>query len=137
MKDKIFREYILDYVGKYKFYEEDDLIKSREDGEYIIENLKKSNRFDYDGASYTFTKFNNISEGKTERDVKAEIMENENNIKLNGQIVHLDLIYKMDIMRLEDHERIITKISEKEGSISCMLYINLEDAEDFKMHIML
>ena len=64
----IFRTYKLDYIGKYHFYEKDEFLNNREDGEYILENLNKSNRFDYDGASYTFTKFGNISEGKTEKE---------------------------------------------------------------------
>lgn len=135
MEDKhsntIFRTYNLDYIGKYVFYEEDELITLRDDGQYIVDNLKESNRFDYDGASYTFTKFGNISEGKTERDVKVEIMEKSNNVKVNNETVHLDLIYKMEIKELEDHFRITTRVSEKGGSISCLLYINLKEGEDF------
>lgn len=127
----IFRTYKLDYMGKYEFYEKDDLIKSREDGEYILENLSKSNRFDYDGASYTFTKFGNISEGKTDRDVNITIYEDDYNVKINDEIAHLDLIYKMDIKELEDHFRITTRVSEKGRDISCLLYINLKDSEDF------
>ena len=40
-----------------------EFIEAVKDGEYILENLKESNRFDYNQASYTFTKFGNISEG--------------------------------------------------------------------------
>ena len=36
----IFRTYKLDYFGKYHFYEENELVKEKEDGEYILENLK-------------------------------------------------------------------------------------------------
>lgn len=127
----IFRTYKLDYIGKYHFYEKDELIKLRNDGQYIMDNLDKSNRFDYDGASYTFTKFGNISEGKTERGVEITINKDDYNVKINNEIVHLDLIYKMDIKELEDHFRITTRISEKGEDISCLLYINLNDGKDF------
>lgn len=127
----IFRTYKLDYIGKYHFYEKDELVKLRKDGQYILDNLDKSNRFDYDGASYTFTKFGNISEGKTERNVDITVSEDDYNVKINNEIVHLDLIYKMEIKELEDHFRITTKISEKGEDISCLLYINLNSGEDF------
>lgn len=127
----IFRTYKLDYIGKYHFYEKDELIKLRNDGQYIMDNLEKSNRFDYDEASYTFTKFGNISEGKTEKGVEITINKDDYNVKINNEIVHLDLIYKMDIKELEDHFRITTRISEKGEDISCLLYINLNDGEDF------
>lgn len=127
----IFRTYKLDYIGKYHFYEKDELIKFRNDGQYIMDNLDKSNRFDYDGASYTFTKFGNISEGKTEKGVEITINKDDYNVKINNEIVHLDLIYKMDIKELEDHFRITTRISEKGEDISCLLYINLNDGKDF------
>lgn len=129
--NNIFRTYKLDYIGKYHFYEKDELVKLRKDGQYILDNLNKSNRFDYDGASYTFTKFENISEGKTERDVDITVTEDDYNVKINNEIVHLDLIYKMDIKELEDHFRITTRISEKGEDISCLLYINLNDGENF------
>ena len=127
----IFRTYKLDYIGKNHIYEKDELIKFRNDGQYIMDNLDKSNRFDYDGASYTFTKFGNISEGKTEKGVEITINKDDYNVKINNEIVHLDLIYKMDIKELEDHFRITTRISEKGEDISCLLYINLNDGKDF------
>ena len=121
----------MDYIGKYRFYEKEELIKDREDGQYILDNLNKSNRFDYDGASYTFTRFDNISEGKTEKNVDIVIDKDDYNVKIKGETVHLDLIYKMDINKLEDHYRITTRISERDGELSCLLYINLRDGEDF------
>lgn len=131
MEESIFRTYTLDYLGKYNFYEEEKLIEEKEDGQYIIDMLRESNRFDYNGATYTFTKYNNISEGVTEKNVNIEIESNNINVKINGDLVHLDLIYKMDVKRLEDHYRITTRISEKGDSVSALLYINLNDADDF------
>lgn len=132
-EEGIFRTYNLDYIGKYHFYEEDDFIKTKEDGEFILSKLKESNRFDYNGASFTFTKFGNISEGRTEREVKVKVEEDNINVKFGEDIVHLDLIYKMDTKRLEDHIRITTRISEKGDSVSCLLYVKLKDGEDFIM----
>lgn len=126
----IFRAYTLDYLGKYHFYEEDELLKSKKDGEYILENLKKSNRFDYDNASYTFTKFGNISEGRTEKDIILEIEKDNIDVKINGETTHLDLIYKMQVKQLEDHYRLTTRISEKADSVSTLLYIKNRDGED-------
>ena len=57
--------------------------------------------------------------------------ENDYNVDINGEVVHLDLIYKMDIKKLEDHYRITTRISEKGDTVSCLLYIDLENGEDF------
>ena len=130
-KDNIFRCYTLDYLGKYRFYEEEEFVDVVKDGEYILENLKESNRFDYNNVSYTFTKFGNISEGITEKNVKLEIEKDNINVRLNGKTTHLDLIYKMDIKELEDHFRITTRISEKGNTVSCLLYINLNEGESF------
>lgn len=125
------KSFALDYLGRYSFYEEDDFVKEVKDGEYILENLKKSNRFDYSGATYTFTKYGNISKGETEKDVLLEIDEEDINVKINGENTHLDLIYKMDVKKLEDHYRIATRISEKDGSnISVLLYVNIKKAEE-------
>ncbi|MFL7796694.1 hypothetical protein OIM93_07240 [Clostridium chauvoei] len=131
INNKIFRKYIIDYLGKYHFYDEEEFKKSRDDWEYILDNLKESNRFDYNGLSFTFTKFGSISEGKTEKDVSIEVEDNNINVKINNETVHLDLIYKLEVKKLEDHFRIATRISEKGDSISCLLYINLEEGEDF------
>lgn len=130
INDNIFKSYTLDYVGKYHFYEEEEFIEAVKDGEYILKNLKESNRFDYNQASYTFTKFGNISEGITEKDVKLEVEKNNINVKLNGKTTHLDLIYKMEIKKLEDHYRVATRISERDGNLSALLYINLKDGEE-------
>lgn len=131
LNSNIFRKYTLDYLGKYHFYEEDELVRLKKDGEYILDNLKKSNRFDYDKATYTFTKFGNISEGRTEKDVVVEIKKENIDVNINGKTTHLDLIYKMEVKKLEDHYRIATRISEKADSVSSLLYINLRDGEDF------
>ena len=124
-------KYKLDYFSKYYFYEEDDFIKSEEEGEYILDQIRKSNRFDYKGYTYKYTKFGNISKGDTQRDVEIEITENSPDIIINGEIAHLDLIYKFETKLLEDHIRIATRISEKIDDISCLLYINHAQAENF------
>lgn len=126
----IFRIYTLDYIGRYHFYEEDEFAEKVENGAYILENLKKSNRFDYNKVSYTFTKFGNISAGITERDVKLEVLKDSIDVKLNGETTHLSLIYKMEVRKLEDHYRVATRISEKKDNISVLLYINIDDGED-------
>ena len=124
-------KYKLDYFSKYYFYEEDDFIKSEEEGEYILDQIRKSNRFDYKGYTYKYTKFGNISKGDTQRDVEIEITENSPDIIINGEIAHLDLIYKFETKLLEDHIRIATRISEKIDDISCLLYINHAQGENF------
>ena len=126
----IFRKYSLDYVGKYYFYEEEDFSDEVENGDYILENIKKSNRFDYNNATYTYTKYGNISKGITERSVILEVEKDNIDVKMNNENIHLDLRYKMDVKRLEDHYRITTRISEKAGHTSVLLYPNLEDGED-------
>ena len=125
------KSFTLDYLGKYHFYEEDDFIKQEEEAEYILNNLKDSNRFDYSGATYTFTKFGNISKGETEKNVLMEIDEEDINVKFHGKVTHLDLIYKMDVKELEDHYRVATRINEKDGdNISVLLYINIKDGKE-------
>ena len=124
-------KYKLDYFSKYYFYEEEDFLKNVEDGEYILEQIKKSNRFDYKGHSYKYTKFGNISKSDTQRDVEIEIKENDINVLINGENAHLDLIYKFDTKNLEDHIRITTRISEKIDDISCILYIDYNQGNDF------
>ena len=43
-------KYRLDYFSKYYFYEEDKFSQEVEEGDYILEQIKKSNRFDYKGS---------------------------------------------------------------------------------------
>lgn len=52
-------------------------------------------------------------------------------MKVNDEVVHLDLIYKFESKRLEDHMRIATRISEKSGSTSCLIYVDNNQADDF------
>ena len=123
-------KYEIDYFSKYYFYDEDDFIKNIEDGEYIIEQIKRSNRFDYKNHSYKYTKFGNISQSETKRNVEMEIQEGDINVILDGKECHLDLIYKFETKVLEDHVRIATRISEKSDDISCLLYINHNQAQN-------
>lgn len=123
-------KYKLDYFSKYYFYEEEDFAKQVEEGEYILEQIKTSNRFDYKGHSYKYTKFGNISQSDTKRDVNMEIQENNINVIIDNEECHLDLIYKFETKTLEDHVRITTRISEKNDDVSCLLYISNNEAED-------
>ncbi|MGL4912948.1 MAG: hypothetical protein ACRC3Y_11030 [Romboutsia sp.] len=124
-------KYKLDYFSKYYFYEEKDFSDNVEEGVYILENLKLSNRFDYKGHSFKYTKFGNISMSDTKRDVNIEIPEDSINVIIDGETKHLDLIYKFEIRELEDHVRIATRISEKIDDISCLLYINYNQSKNF------
>ena len=123
-------KYEIDYFSKYYFYDEDDFVKNIEDGEYIIEQIKRSNRFDYKNHSYKYTKFGNISQSETKRNVEMEIQDGDINVILDGKECHLDLIYKFETKVLEDHVRIATRISEKTDDISCLLYINHNQAQN-------
>ena len=129
--EEILKEYTVDYFSKYYFYEEDDFLKKYEDSDMILEQLKTSNRFDYKGKSFTYTKFGNISENITEKHVNIKVEENNIDVKVNDEIIHLDLIYKFQTKKLEDHVRIATRISEKGGSTSCLLYVDHNQADNF------
>lgn len=124
-------KYTLDYFSKYYFYEEDEFLKEVEEGEYILEQIKKSNRFDYKGHSYKYTKFKNISKSDTQRNVEIEIPKDDINVIINGEVAHLDLIYKFDTKELEDHIRITTRISEENDDTSCILYIDYNQGNEF------
>ena len=141
-------KYRLDYFSKYYFYEEDKFSQEVEEGDYILEQIKKSNRFDYKGHSYKYTKFGNISKSDTQRDVEVEIPQDDINIIINGESAHLDLIYKFETKKLEDHIRITTRmrapgmrcawifpmsgrLSEKNDDISCILYIDYNQGNEF------
>jgi len=123
-------KYKLDYFSKYYFYEEDDFVKEVEEGKYILEQLKTSNRFDYKGHSYKYTKFGNISQSDTKRDVNMEIVKDSVNVIIDNEKCHLDLIYKFETKVLEDHIRVTTRISEKNDDVSCLLYINNSEAKE-------
>lgn len=123
-------KYKMDYFSKYYFYEEENFL-NEEEGQYILEQIKQSNRFDYKGYSYKFTKYGNISKGETKRDVDIEIIDNSPNVYINGEISHLDLIYKLETRKLEDHIRIATRLSEKIDDISCLLYIDYSQSDSF------
>lgn len=123
-------KYKLDYFSKYYFYEEDDFVNQVEEGKYILEQIKTSNRFDYKGHSYKYTKFGNISQSDTKRDVNMEIVADDVNVILDNEERHLDLIYKFETKALEDHVRVTTRISEKNDDVSCLLYINNNEAKE-------
>lgn len=123
-------KYKLDYFSKYYFYEEDDFVNEVEEGKYILEQIKTSNRFDYKGHSYKYTKFGNISQSDTKRDVNMEIVAGNVNVILDNEERHLDLIYKFETKVLEDHVRVTTRISEKNDDVSCLLYINNSEAKE-------
>ena len=63
--------------------------------------------------------------------MEIEIKENDINVLINGENAHLDLIYKFDTKNLEDHIRITTRISEKSDDISCILYIDYNQGNNF------
>ena len=86
--------------------------------------------FLYKNDSYKYTKFGNISQSETKRNVEMEIQEGNINVILDGKECHLDLIYKFETKVLEDHVRIATRISEKTDDISCLLYINHNQAQN-------
>ena len=90
-----------------------------------------SNRFDYKGHSYKYTKFKNISKSDTQRNVEIEIPKDDINVTINGEVAHLDLIYKFDTKELEDHIRITTRISEENDDTSCILYIDYNQGNEF------
>ena len=123
-------KYKLDYFSKYYFYEEDNFVKEVEEGKYILEQIKTSNRFDYKGHSYKYTKFGNISQSDTKRDVDMEIVSDSVNVIIDNEKCHLDLIYKFETKVLEDHVRVTTRISEKNDDVSCLLYINNSEAKE-------
>lgn len=123
-------KYKLDYFSKYYFYEEDDFVNEVEEGKYILEQIKTSNRFDYKGHSYKYTKFGNISQSDTKRDVDMEIVSDSVNVIIDNEKCHLDLIYKFETKVLEDHVRVTTRISEKNDDVSCLLYINNSEAKE-------
>jgi len=123
-------KYKLDYFSKYYFYEDDNFVKEVEEGKYILEQIKTSNRFDYKGHSYKYTKFGNISQSDTKRDVNMEIVSDSVNVIIDNEKCHLDLIYKFETKVLEDHVRVTTRISEKNNDVSCLLYINNSEAKE-------
>ncbi|UEL47843.1 hypothetical protein [Terrisporobacter hibernicus] len=125
-------KYKLDYFSKYYFYEEDDFVNEVEEGKYILEQIKTSNRFDYKGHSYKYTKFGNISQSDTKRDVDMEIVSDSVNVIIDNEKCHLDLIYKFETKVLEDHVRVTTRISEKNDDVSCLLYINNSEAKELE-----
>ena len=40
-------KYKVNYFSKYYFYEEEDFLENIEDGNYILNQIKENNRFDY------------------------------------------------------------------------------------------
>ncbi|WP_242824110.1 hypothetical protein [[Clostridium] dakarense] len=121
----------LDYFSKYYFYEEEEFKNKKEDGEYILEQVKLNGRYEIDGHSFTYSKYNNVVESETKTNVEVNIIKDSENIAINGEEKHLDLNYKFDKKRLEDHIRIATRIIENSHSVSCLLYINHQQADSF------
>lgn len=125
------KEFKLDYFSKYYFYEECEFKNSRDDADFILEQIKLNGRYDIDGHSFTFSKYNNIVESITKTNVNFSVILASENVIIDNEEKHLDLNYKCDIKELEDHIRIGTKINENFKSISCLLYINYKQSNEF------
>lgn len=122
--NKNIKNFKLDYFSRYYFYEE-------EDGEFIIQKIKKCNRFDYKGYTYKYSKYNNIVKGETTRDIKVQIDDSLDTVIIDSKIKRLDLNYKFQTKQLEDHVRIATKISDEYSENSCLIYIDNNQANEF------
>ena len=72
-----------------------------------------------------------ISKVDTNFKIESKIPKDDINVMINGEVAHLDLIYKFDTKELEDHIRITTRISEENDDTSCILYIDYNQGNEF------
>ncbi|CEN84357.1 hypothetical protein [Paraclostridium sordellii] len=130
MDNMIQKEFIIDYFSKYSFFEIDDF-KKEEEGEYILKKINECNRFDYNGYTYKYSKFNNVVKGETNKNVKILIDENNDTLVVDGEITRLDLNFKYEKKQLEDHVRVAKKVCNKNNELSCLIYIKNEYSKEF------
>lgn len=123
--------FVLDYFTKYYFYEEDEFEEEWEDALFIIEKISTGDRFEYDGYSFKYGRGGKIVVSKTKEFATLVVEKDIASVKINSEREYLDLKYKFDIEKLEDHTRVSTVIKEGITSVSCMLYIDNDDADDF------
>lgn len=125
------KEFIIDYYSKYYFYEEEEFKNKFENADTILDYIKSNGRYNTLESSFTFSKYGNIAESKTKTHVNFSIILDSENVIINNEEKYLDLNYKCDIKYLEDHLRLTTKINDNSHLVSCILYINYAQAEDF------
>lgn len=124
-------KFILDYLGKYYFYEIEDFQKQCPEADKILKEIEEYSRSQQGDHAFTKSKFGNITESYTEKQVEVIVPTQGDWILLNNQKRHLDLNYKMEIRKLEDHIRVATRLIEEGQSISCLMYINYAQEEAF------
>lgn len=125
------KKFVLDYLGKYYFYEVSDFKASHEDADMILQKIEEYSRYQQGDHAFTKSKFGNITESYTEKQVEVVIAEASDDVWIQGEKRHLDLNYKMEVTNLEDHVRIATRLIEDGESISCLMYINYEQDKAF------
>lgn len=125
------KKFVLDYLGKYYFYEEDEFRRLREDADTIIKHIEEYSRYQEGDHAFTKSKFGSITESRTEKHAEVVIPTAGDTVLINGEKKHLDLAYKMEVKKLEDHARIATKIIEEGQSISCLMYVNYDQSKAF------
>lgn len=125
------KSFTLDYFGKYYFYEADEFKRLRQDADTILKHIEEYSRYQEGDHAFTKSKFGNITESYTEKQVEMVIPSAGDTVLINGQKRHLDLAFKMETKELEDHLRIATRLIEEGQSISCLLYVNYEQSKDF------
>ncbi|MGL4346181.1 MAG: hypothetical protein ACRCTE_13365 [Cellulosilyticaceae bacterium] len=123
--------FTLDYLGKYYFYDIESFKSQNPNAEMILKQIKEYSRYQEGDHAFTKTKFGHISEGYTLKGVEVVIPPHADYLLIGGEKRHLDLAFKMECSKLEDHVRIGTRLIEDGQSISCLLYINHTQAQDF------
>lgn len=118
-------------MGKYYFYEIDEFRQSREDADAILKHIEEYSRYQEGDHTFSKSKFGNITESHTEKEVEIIIPDTGDTVLINGAERHLDLMFKMELKELEDHVRIGTKLIEDGQSISCLLYVNYHQSKAF------
>ncbi|MEF9960663.1 MAG: hypothetical protein RR448_09080 [Niameybacter sp.] len=129
--DRQGEKFVLDYLSIYYFYEEADFRQKRQDAEKILEHIKEYSRYQEGDVAFTISKFGNISEGHTLKEVEVVIPSEGDVVWVKGEKRHLDLQFKMETKALEDHVRIATRLIENGESISCLMYVNYKQDKAF------
>ena len=124
-------QFVIDYLGKYYFYEEDEFKRLKKDGAQILKHIEEYSRYQEGDHAFTKSKFGNITESYTEKQVQVSIPSEGDYILINGEKRHLALDFKMELKELEDHVRIGTKLIEEGQSISCLMYVNYDQSKAF------
>lgn len=124
-------KYDVRFLVRYYFYDYEEFIDNWENGEFIYSKIENEGYYKIDNYEFKFTRNDKVVVSKSLENSIIELDENTVSVKINGEREYLDLKYKFEVAPVDDLIRIKTVVKELYDSISCMIYVDNNIADEF------